>query len=115
MNTDAIESLSLEVVHIIEPLIAITIALTLGLALKDFAVNLIAGLRFKWAEAWAEGQKVYIDDEEATIIKISMSETVFAIRNGRGLVWRHVANEKIRSLKIERIIERPNADQSDGH
>ena len=66
MNTDAIESLSLEVVHIIEPLIAVTIALTLGLALKDFAVNLIAGLRFKWSEAWAEGQKVYIDDEEAT-------------------------------------------------
>ena len=115
MNTDAIQNLSLDIVHLIEPLVAVTIALTIGLALKAWVVNAIAGLKFKWSEAWAEGQKVYIDREEATIIKIGMSETVFAIRNGRGLVWRHVANEKIRSLKIERIIERPNENQSNGH
>lgn len=74
MNTDAIQNLSLDIVHLIEPLVAVTIALTIGLALKDWVVNAIAGL-----------------------------------------VWRHVANEKIRSLKIERIIERPDENQPNGH
>jgi small-conductance mechanosensitive channel len=88
------------------PLIAATLALVIGLAMKDWAANLITGLKFKFDEAWHEGGHCFIDGEPAVIVKIGISETVFQIQNGRGTVWRHVSNERIKYLRIERVIDR---------
>ena len=51
-----------------------------------------------------EGDHVYLDGQLANIVKIGLSTTVFGIINGRGYVWRYVPNERIPTLKLEKII-----------
>jgi hypothetical protein len=88
------------------PLLAATLALVIALAVKDWAINFFTGLKFKLDSAWYEGAHCYVDGEPAVIVKIGISETVFQIQNGRGTVWRHVSNERIKYLRIERCIDR---------
>lgn len=101
-----LNEMSFGFIEMLQPLMAITLAMVIALAVKDWATNLVAGLKFKWDEAWYEGQPCYVDGEPAIIIKISVSETIFAISNGRGTVWRHVSNDRIKFLKIERCIDK---------
>ena len=84
MNLNA---LSFGFLEMLQPLMAITLAMVVALALKDWSTNLV-------------------DGESAIIIKISIGETIFAINNGRGTVWRHVSNDRIKFLKIERCIDK---------
>ena len=106
MILEPLQSVSNDFTAWISPLLAISIALVLGLALRDWATNLDLGIKFKIDEAWYEGAHCFIDDEPAIIVKIGIGETIFQITNGRGVVWRHVSNERIKFLKIERIIDR---------
>ena len=78
-----------------------------GLLLKDLVTNFINGLKFKLDPSFNEGDKCIIDGDKAVIVKIGLYETVFSIFNGRGHVWRYVPNERIKFLKIEKIIEEP--------
>lgn len=110
-----LNEISFGFIEMLQPLMAITLAMVIALALKDWASNLIAGLKFKWDEAWYEGQHCYLEGEEAIIIKVAHNETIFQVSNGRGTVWRHVSNDRIKFLKIERCIDkRPvnNANKS---
>lgn len=106
MSADFVGGLSHDIATWLTPLFALSLALVAGLALKDFSTNLVMGLRFKFDSAWTEGQHCFIDGEPAIIVKIGIGETVFQINNGRGVVWRHVANERIKYLRIERVIDR---------
>ena len=101
-----LNEMSFGFLEMMQPLLAITLAMVVALAIKDWATNLVAGLKFKFDESWYEGQHCYVDGESAIIIKISISETIFAISNGRGTVWRHVSNDRIKFLRIERCIEK---------
>ena len=83
----SLNEISFGFIEMLQPLMAITLAMVIALALKDWATNLVAGIKFKWDDAWYEGQPCYVDNEPAIIIKISISETIFAIQNGRGTVW----------------------------
>jgi hypothetical protein len=106
---DPIQNLSNDFTAWVAPLFAISLALVIGMALRDWATNLVLGMKFKFDEAWYEGAHCFIDDEPAIIVKIGIGETIFQISNGRGTVWRHVSNERIKYLKIERVIDRPRA------
>ena len=60
--------------------ISIFIASVLGgLALKDYSVSFIKGLKFKLNSQFNEGDKVLLDGEQAMIIKIGMGTTVFGV------------------------------------
>ena len=54
--------------------------------------------------AFREGDKVILDGRDAIIVKIGISETVFGTYSDRGYTWRFVPNEKIATLKLEKII-----------
>ena len=56
-------------------------------------------------KAFNEGDKVLLDGCEATILKIGMRQTVFGIYSARGYVWRYVPNERILTLKLEKVID----------
>ena len=56
-------------------------------------------------KAFNEGDKVLLDGCEATILKIGMRQTVFGIYSTRGYVWRYVPNERILTLKLEKVID----------
>ena len=104
---DAIDSLSLDFTAYFTPMIALLISLFIGLWIKDWLFNLMNGLKFKMDPSFNEGDRCIIDGDRAVIVKIGVYETVFSILNGRGHVWRYVPNERIKFLKIEKIIEEP--------
>jgi hypothetical protein len=47
-----------------------------------------------------------LDDEEAVIIAIGVTKTVFEKVNDRGVVWRYVPNERLAYLKLEKVIRK---------
>ena len=76
---------------------------------KDYATKLAKGMAFKMNPAFKEGDKVILEGEKALIVKIGNSETVFGIHKASGefkgdYIWRYVPNERIPTLKIEKII-----------
>ena len=93
--------------------ISALISITIALAAKDFLTRFIAGFFFYMNSNFSEGHHVYVDGEEAVIIKIGILTTIFKIKNGRGETWRYVSNDMIRELKIERVIT-PKSDKSGG-
>ena len=87
--------------------ISIFIASVLGgLALKDYSVSFIKGLKFKLNAQFNEGDKVLLDGEQAMIIKIGMGTTVFGVYGRDGYTWRYISNTKIESLKLEKIVDK---------
>ena len=55
-------------------------------------------------KAFNEGDKVLLEGDDAVIIKIGVSETVFGVYSDKGYIWRYVPNERIHTLKLEKII-----------
>jgi len=101
--------IGLELAEIATPFIAALFALVVTLMFKDYATKLAKGMAFKMNPAFKEGDKVILDGERALIVKIGNSETVFGIHKASGefkgdYIWRYVPNERIPSLKIEKII-----------
>jgi hypothetical protein len=99
----------LELAEMATPFIAALFALVITLMFKDYATKLAKGMAFKMNPAFKEGDKVILDGERALIVKIGNSETVFGIHKASGefkgdYIWRYVPNERIPSLKIEKII-----------
>lgn len=87
--------------------ISIFIASVLGgLALKDYSVSFIKGLKFKLNSQFNEGDKVLLDGEQAMIIKIGIATTVFGVYGKDGYTWRYISNNKIESLKLEKIVDK---------
>jgi hypothetical protein len=103
---DAIDLMGLEssITKLIGPWAGILISVIIIFLLKDIIYSLIKGLKFKLRPGFEPGDNCYIDGKLATIIRISMLETVFEIDNGRGKVWRYVPNEELDCIVLERII-----------
>ncbi len=85
--------------------IGFTLTLIVALAMRDWATSFIKGMKFKMNKAFAEGDKVILDDKHALIVKIGMSETVFGVYGKEGYTWRYVPNERIAFLKLEKIVD----------
>ena len=102
---ESLDKISFDLTTSLVPILAIFLSLGLAFFLKELLTNLINGLKFKLDPSFNEGDKCIVDGDKAIIVKIGMYETVFSIHNGRGHVWRYVQNERIKFLKIEKIIE----------
>ena len=62
------------------------------------------GLKFKMSKVFVPGDVVLLDGDEAIIIKVGLTTTVFESIRDEGLIWRYVPNEKVQSLKLEKVI-----------
>lgn len=100
-----VNQMSIDLVELIAPLLALTVSIGIGLWLKDAMDALVKGLTFRADTAIEEGCTVYIDGQRATIIKIGIFKTTFQIQNGKGTTWRFVPNKRIEFLRIEKVIE----------
>ena len=103
------EMVGLEIADMAMPFIGALLVLVITLMFKDFASQIAKGMAFKMNKAFNEGDKVILDGERALIVKIGVTTTVFGIQKKGGeldgdYVWRYVPNERIPSLKIEKII-----------
>ena len=68
--------------------VGIIISLIIAVWVKDIATGLAKGLKFQMNKAFNEGDKVLLEGDDAVIIKIGISETVFGVYSDKGYIWR---------------------------
>ena len=100
-----INSLSMDLTTMILPWVAILISLIVAIWFKDFATGMAKGLKFKMNKAFNAGDQVILDGQDAVIVSIGTTETVFGIYSEKGYTWRYVPNERIAMLKLEKVYE----------
>ena len=98
------ETQTAQLTEFILPWVGILISFIIAIWVKDIATGLAKGIKFKMNPAFNEGDKVLLEGNDAVIIKIGISETVFGVYSEKGYIWRYVPNERIHVLKIEKII-----------
>ncbi len=95
----------MQLTNFLLPWIAILISLVIAIWFKEFATGLAKGLKFKMNKAFNAGDQVILDGQDAVIVSIGTSETVFGIYSEKGYTWRYVPNERIAMLKLEKLIQ----------
>lgn len=105
MEVATIPNLSWEITEIAMPWMALLFSVVVAIMFKDFASSLSKGIAFRINGTFKEGDRVLLDDKEATIIKIGFRQTVFGVYCDQGFVWRYVPNERISYIKLEKIID----------
>ena len=98
------DQLGLQISDFIGPWIAILISISAAFWFKDFAINMMQGLKFKLNPAFNEGDSVILDGNDAIIVKIGLRESVFGVYSEKGYTWRYVPNNRIPFLKLEKIV-----------
>jgi len=95
---------SIKITEFLMPWITILISLIVALMLKEVSSSIAKGLKFKMSKVFVPGDVVLLEGNEAIIIKVGLTTTVFESIRDEGLIWRYVPNEKIQSLKLEKVI-----------
>ena len=103
-GNDPFASLAMHATELMVPWIVVLLSAMAALAFKDFAINMMAGLAFRYTSPFKEGDHVIIDDHDAMVIKVGITETVFGRYTDRGYTWRYVPNGQIHGIKIEKLI-----------
>ena len=98
------DQLGLDLTSLLAPWIAIIISLSAVFWFKDFATNLMSGLKFKMNSAFNEGDHIILDGGDAIIVKIGLRETVFGVYSDKGYVWEFVSNDRLKFHKIQKIV-----------
>ena len=101
-----IDTLSGQLTELVLPFIGALLIAVFAMMLKDFATKIAKGWAFKVNPAFGEGDLVILDGEDAIIVKIGLTETVFGIHKEVGYTWRYVPNERIQFLKLEKVIKK---------
>lgn len=105
-NIGNISSMSLEITAFILPWIGIITSVIIAIWLKDFATNAAKGWAFKSNQSFNEGDHIILDGKDAIIVKIGLSQTVFGVYTEKGYTWRYIANDRLATQKIEKIINK---------
>ena len=80
------DKMGLDIAELLMPWIAVLISITVAFWFKDFVQGLVQGMKFRFNPA--------------------LRETVFGVYSKKGYVWRYIPNNKIQSLKLEKIINK---------
>jgi len=97
---------SAQLTELAMPIISALLVLVITLWFKDLAAKIAKGISFKMNRAFNEGDKVILDGQDAIIVKIGLTESVFGIYSEKGYTWRFVPNERIPMLKLEKVIHK---------
>ena len=104
---------SLDITAFLVPWASALLSIIIALMIKDWATSFAKGLKFKMNRDFNPGDVVILDSEEAVIITIGLTKTVFEKINNRGLVWRYVPNERLAYLKLEKVVRTDVIDIDD--
>jgi hypothetical protein len=88
------------------PWVALLISIFVTIWLKETATNFAKGWSFLRNPAFSPGDNVYVDGEPATVISISLKETIFEIERDEKTIWRYVPNHRIEFIKLEKVIDK---------
>ena len=111
MNNVAVAA---DITELFMPLIGVIVTGIIALSIKDYITKIAKGLAFARNKAFNEGDHVILDKVPAIIVKVGVVQSVFGVTKPDGnYVWRYVPNERIPSLKLERIIfnHQPNENE----
>ena len=97
---------SMQLTAFLMPWLTILVSIIMAMMIKDWATSLAKGIKFKLNNAFNPGDIVILDDEEAVIIAIGITKTVFEKVDERGIVWRYVPNERLAFLKLEKVVRK---------
>ena len=86
-------------------IIGLVLTLLVGLWIKDTVTSFLGGLKFKMNPHFKEGDKVMLDGQQAMIVKIGWSQSVFGIYGEAGYTWRFIPNKRIELAKLEKIVD----------
>ena len=100
------DQFGMDLTDVLAPWIAILISISAAFWFKDFAHNLMSGLKFKMNPAFNEGDHIILDDTDAIIVKIGINQTVFGVYSDRGYTWRYIQNDRIKFHKLEKVINK---------
>ena len=100
------DQLGMELTDLLAPWIAILISISAAFWFKDFATNLMIGLKYRNNSAFCEGDHVILDGKDAIIVKFGLRETVFGVYSDRGYVWRFIPNDQLPRQRLEKIINK---------
>ncbi len=84
------------------------IVIIIGLIVKDILSAAAFGILFYFDRNFHEGDTVYVNGQLATIIKISLTKSIFKMHDSNR--WKYVHNSRIRFLDLEKVIE-PNKEK----
>ena len=101
---EVFDQLGMELTDLLAPWIAILISISAAFWFKDFATNLMIGLKYRNNSNFNEGDHVILDGKDAIIVKFGLRETTFGLYTDRGYVWRFIPNDRLPTQKIEKII-----------
>jgi hypothetical protein len=102
-----------DITQLFMPLIGVMVTGIIALSIKDYITKIAKGMAFARNRSFNEGDHVILDKEPAIIVKVGVIQTVFGITKPDGnYVWRYVPNERIDSLKLERIIFNNKPDEN---
>lgn len=107
MNPEILNAgqVGIELTELMMPFIGALLLLVATLWFKDFAASIAKGMNFRMNGAFNEGDKVILDGENAVIVKIGITQTVFGIQKpDKRYCWRYIPNERIHMIKLEKII-----------
>ena len=82
----------------------LVLTITVGMMVRDFVSNFIAGCMFWISSDFKAGERVVIDGQPGVVVKIGLRKTIFGIVCPHGYVWRYVLNTRIAYLSLEKII-----------
>ena len=97
---------SVQLTDYLVPWISILISIIVAMWFKDFAVNLVSGMRFYLTSSFNQGDRVYVDGIEARIISTGARMTIFEVSHDDELTWRYVPNHRMDFIKLEKILEK---------
>lgn len=85
--------------------ISAILTISVGFAVKELLSTAVIGVLFVLNGQLREGDKVFIDGEEGVIVRKGLRQTVFGLEKKDGTYcWRYVYNDRIRTLRIEKVI-----------
>jgi hypothetical protein len=96
---------ALELGVLLMPWLTLVASLIFAALLKDWITSFAKGIKFKLMPDFNPGDSVILDGEEAVIVSIGITTTVFSKIGSDGMKWRYVPNERIPFLKLERIVQ----------
>ena len=85
--------------------IGYALSILVMLWIKDAIGCFLQGLKFRNNKHFQEGDKVLLEGQQAMIITIGWKQSVFGVYGEKGYTWRFIPNNKIESLKLEKIVD----------
>jgi|TARA_R110000796_G_scaffold249321_1_gene376959 hypothetical protein len=80
------------------------ITVTIGLAIRDWASDFIAAVKWKMTPGFEPMDTCILDGDKVTIIHIGLRETIFERDSKYGRTWQYIPSSKISSHDLGRVV-----------